>query len=158
MKVGMFAVFRGVQYINMDAKGRMAMPARHRDVLVLEHASQLIATIDTQSRCLHIYPLHTWEEFESKLQAVPVNKAARRLTRLILGHASELEFDANGRVRLPSILQEYAGLEKKLVLVGQGEKFELWSESAWQQECEEAIADASLGEQELPEAFANLVL
>jgi MraZ protein len=154
----MFGVFRGVQYINMDAKGRMAMPARHRDALISDHSAQLVATIDTQSRCLLIYPLCTWEKFEQKLQIVSVNKAARRITRLILGHASELDLDANGRVRLPAILQEYAGLEKKLVLVGQGEKFELWSESAWQQECEEAIADANSGEQELPEDFANLVL
>ena len=62
------------------------------------------------------------------------------------------------RIRLPAILQEYASLEKKLVLVGQGERFELWSEDAWQNECEQAIADANSGELDLPEDFANLVL
>ncbi len=151
-------MFRGVQYINMDAKGRMAMPARHRDALIFEDSVQLVATIDTQSRCLLIYPLHTWEAFEQKLQSVAKNKASRRIQRLILGYASELELDANGRIRLPAVLQEYASLEKKLVLVGQGEKFELWSEDAWQEECEQAIADANSGEQDLPEDFLNLVL
>ena len=152
-------MFRGIQNINMDAKGRMAMPARYRDALNSDHAPQLIATIDAQSRCLLLYPLHTWEDIEKQLQDLPaLNPATRRITRLVLGHATELDLDANGRVRIPSVLQDYAQLDKKLVLVGQGKKFELWSEGNWQAECDQAMADANSGLLELPDEFANLVL
>jgi len=153
------SVFRGVQHINMDAKGRMAMPARYRDALKTDESPEMIATIDTQYRCLLIYPLHTWEPIEKQLQDLPaLNPNARKLSRLLLGHASELDLDANGRIRIPSVLQDYAQLDKKLVLVGQGKKFELWSEDNWQIECGQAIEDANSGELIMPDEFANLVL
>ena len=151
-------MFRGVQYINMDAKGRMAVPAKYRDALISSGNSMLVATIDTQSPCLSIHPLDAWEEFEKKLHSSKMNKAASSIKRMILGHASELELDANGRVRIPAPLQKHASLEKKLVLVGYGPKFELWSEDAWEAECETAIASANSDDLELPEDFENLIL
>ncbi|NRB39812.1 MAG: division/cell wall cluster transcriptional repressor MraZ [Pseudomonadales bacterium] len=151
-------MFRGVQNINMDAKGRMAMPTKYRDALNSSDDGQLIATIDVQSRCLLLYPLSAWENVEKSLQKLPsLNPATRRLKRLMLGYASELELDGNGRMLLPAMLREYAHFDKKLVLVGQGEKFELWSEDGWAAETEQAIMDANSGELDLPEDIQDLV-
>ncbi len=151
-------MFRGIQNINMDAKGRMAMPTKYRDALNSTENGQLIATVDVESDCLLIYPLSVWEVLEKQLQKLPsANKKARRLKRMMLGHASEIELDGNGRMLLPAILRDHAKLEKKLVLVGQGDKFELWSESGWAAETELAIADARAGELDLPEELQDLV-
>lgn len=135
-------MFRGVFHINMDAKGRMAMPTKHRDALNSTDSGQLIATIDIQSRCLLVYPLSEWEAVEASLKKLPsMKKTTRRMQRLMLGYASELEMDANGRVLLPQALRDHAELEKKLVLVGQMNKFELWSEEKWAEETELALED-----------------
>jgi MraZ protein len=149
-------VFRGVQHITMDAKGRMAMPTKHRDALNLPAAEHLIATIDTQVRCLLLYPLATWEKIEKDVQALPsMNPSARRFQRLFLGYATELELDANGRFLLPASLRDYAGLDKKVVMVGQGIKIEIWDEAQWLAECEQAIGDANAGA--VPDELAQLV-
>ncbi|CAA0114362.1 Transcriptional regulator MraZ [BD1-7 clade bacterium] len=151
-------MFRGVHAINMDAKGRMAMPTKYRDGLKNSDDGQLIATIDIQTRCLLIYPLSVWEDIEQKLQKLPsLNASTRRLQRLMLGYASELELDGNGRVLLPAVLREYAGLEKKVVLVGQGGKFELWSDEQWAAETAQAIEDANSGDLDVPDDIQNLV-
>lgn len=151
-------MFRGVHQLNLDVKGRMAMPTRHRDALITSDEGQLIATIDIHVRCILIYPLSEWLEVEKKLQNLPtLNPAVRSLQRLMLGHASELELDSNGRVLLPPVLREYAGLDKKIVLVGQGKKFELWGEEQWNAEKEKAIHDANSGVLEIPDEIQHLV-
>ena len=145
-------MFRGVSHITMDAKGRLALPARIREKLASECQSQIVVTIDTQSRCLLIYPLPTWELIEQQIQELPsMNPAVRRFQRLVIGYASDLEFDNSGRVLLPQSLREYAGMQKKLVLVGQGKKMELWDESSWLAErdkwLEESADDAAVPEE-----------
>lgn len=150
-------MFRGVQHINMDAKGRMAIPARQRESLSAECQGNLVITIDTQSPCLAVYPLPEWERIEREVQALPaLNPAVKRFQRLVLGYASDLELDANGRILLPPALRDYARLEKKVVLVGQGNKFELWSEALWLAEREAALA-ADVGG-ELPAELMTLQL
>ena len=150
-------MFRGVQYINLDAKGRMAVPARQREQLSLICEGQLVMTVDTQSNCLAIYPLSEWERIERDVQALPaLNPAVKRFQRLVLGYASDLQLDGNGRVLLPSALREYARLERRAVLVGQGNKLELWSEELWQRECEAALNADSTGE--LPAELMQLNL
>lgn len=140
-------MFRGVQYINLDAKGRMAVPARQREQLSVICEGQLVMTVDTQSTCLAIYPLAEWERIERDVQALPaLNPAVKRFQRLVLGYASDLQLDGNGRVLVPSALREYARLERRAVLVGQGNKLELWSEELWQRECEAALNADSTGE------------
>lgn len=125
-------MFRGVNPINLDAKGRMAVPARYRDMIASHCGNQMVATIDTDSRCLLLYPLPEWEEIQAQIEALPsFNKVARRIQRLLIGHATDLELDANGRLLLPTSLREYAGLDKKIVLLGQGRKFEIWDEAQW---------------------------
>lgn len=147
-------MFRGLHGINLDAKGRLAIPTKYREPLVKLCGAHLVATVDTEERCLLVYPVNEWELIESKIQQLPsFNKDARRIQRLILGHATDLELDGNGRVLLPSPLRDYAKLEKEAVLVGQGKKWELWSKTLWDQRC-----DAYLDEPSSPEDMPAEVL
>jgi MraZ protein len=151
-------VFRGVQHINIDAKGRLAMPARQREPLQSESAGRVVITIDTQSSCLAIYPLPEWERIEQEIQDLPALKpAVKRFQRLMLGYATDLELDGSGRLLLPQPLRDYAQLDKKLVLVGQGNKLELWSETLWLAELDQALRDSG-PEAELPDELMLLKL
>ncbi|AZZ90487.1 transcriptional regulator MraZ [Hahella sp. KA22] len=151
-------MFRGVNAINMDSKGRFAMPTRYRDRIAEISNNQMIATIDTQERCLLIYPLPEWEQIESQIAALPAyNPATRRIQRLLLGHATELEIDGAGRVLLSQPLREYAYLDKKLILLGQGKKFELWDEDHWTKRRDEYLDEDALG-QDVPEELMNIAL
>ena len=124
--------FRGVSNLSLDAKGRIVLPARYRERLLEICQSQLIVTIDTEQPCLLIYPLPEWELIEEKIEDLPsFNPATRRIQRLLIGHATEVEVDGNGRMLLSNPLREYAQLGKKVVLIGQGKKFELWDEAVW---------------------------
>ncbi len=149
-------MFRGVTAINVDAKGRMAMPAKYRDRLQDCCEGRLVLTVDFD-RCLLVFPEPDWEQLERKLAKLPsLNPRARRLQRLLLGHASEVEMDSNNRILLPSVLREYAGLEKKVVLVGQGAKFELWDEETWNKNREEWLAEEAESGEPLPVELESL--
>ena len=133
------------------------LPARYRERLVEICDSQLVITIDTEQPCLLIYPLNEWESIEEKIESLPsFNPVARRIQRLLIGHATDVEVDNNGRMLLSNPLREYAQLGKKVVLIGQGKKFELWDEVVWGQRMEEWLADKPGGD--LPEALAELTL
>lgn len=150
-------MFRGLTSINIDAKGRMAIPARYRGALQDEADGLVIVTIDTEERCLLMYPYPEWEEIEQKLEELPsFDPVARRVQRLLMGHATELELDRSGRILLPGLLREYAGLGQSVMLVGQGNKFEMWGESQWQM-AREAWLDEEPGE-DLPDALQSLSL
>jgi MraZ protein len=149
-------LFRGVNSLNLDTKGRMAMPMRYRQRLGESCDGQLIITVDPD-QCLLIYPLPEWEEIERKLQKLPsFNKRARSLQRLYIGHATEVELDGAGRVLLPPPLREFAGLDKRAVLIGQGNKFELWDEARWNERRDGWLADEDLGD--LPAELESLSL
>ncbi len=125
-------MFLGSHAINMDAKGRMAIPTKIRESLADVCDGRIVVTAHTEERCLLVYPESQWQEILPKIESLPsFNKVARRAQRLLIGYATPLEMDGNGRILVPPTLREYAGLEKKLMLVGQGKKFELWSESRW---------------------------
>ena len=139
--------FRGINSINMDAKGRMAIPKRYREAIDEASDGQLIATIDLHSPCLLIYTIDEWEVIERKLMSLPnMDPQSRMVQRLLLGHASEIEVDSQGRVLLPPLLRDHAKLEKNLILLGQGNKFELWSKQAWDASRPEMLDTAALGE------------
>ncbi|WP_116475223.1 division/cell wall cluster transcriptional repressor MraZ [Zobellella maritima] len=128
-------MLRGAHAISLDSKGRLAIPTRFRDWLRDDCDGQLVCTIDINNPCLLLYPLVEWEEIEKKLKGLSsMNPAERRLQRLLLGYASECELDAQGRFLVPGPLRQHAGLEKKIMLVGQLNKFEIWGESRWQQQ------------------------
>ena len=148
-------MFRGVAQINLDVKGRMAFPSRYRDKLIQSSDGQVVVTVD-RDHCLLIYPLPEWERIEQKLIRLPtLNRTARRLQRLLIGHATECQLDGNGRILLPPPLREFAGLDKKAVLIGQGNKFELWDEPAWNERRDQWLAEAAQ-ENELPEELEAL--
>ena len=154
-------MFRGITAVSLDAKGRLAMPARQRDLLLEnEEIAQLVVTIDTQSPCLLLYPIQEWEVIEAKLEALPsFNPATRRLQRLLMGHASELEMDSQGRILIPQLLRDYTKLDKRVMVVGQGQKFELWSDTVWDAEREVWLAeDKEMKEQGLPPELQHISL
>lgn len=133
-------MFRGVNPINLDVKGRLAIPTKYRDRLRESCAGQLVVTVD-RDHCLLLYPLAAWEEIERQLVRLGnMNKQVRRLQRLLIGHASECEMDGNGRILMPPALREFAGLNKRVVLIGQGNKFELWDEQIWNDKREEWLS------------------
>jgi MraZ protein len=130
--------FRGIAQLVLDAKGRLAIPARHRDALA-NGSSRLVVTADP-SRCLLLYPLAAWEPIQARLMRLSSFDARTRgLQRLLVGHADDVEIDAAGRILVPPPLREYARLDKHVVLVGQGRKFELWDHAAWQSQTAQAI-------------------
>lgn len=122
-------MFRGINAITLDSKGRLAIPTRYRISL----GTEVVLTIDTEENCLLLYPSEQWQKIEDKLQCLPsFNTQARRIQRLLIGHATDLEMDASGRLLLPQLLRDYAQIDKKVVMIGQGNKFELWHEELWQ--------------------------
>lgn len=132
------------------------MPAKYRERLVEACAGHLIITID-QDGCLLMYPLPIWEEVEQRLiQLSSTNKPARRLKRLLMGHAEECAMDAQGRILLPPPLREFAGLNKRVILVGQGNKFELWNEQTWYRLREQWLGGGDEDIGELPEDLKSL--
>jgi len=119
----------------------MAIPARYRDLLQENCDGQLVVTVD-RDHCLLIYPLPEWEVIEQKLTRLPnLNKSARLLQRMLIGHATEVEMDGSARILVPPPLREFAGMEKKVVLIGQGNKFELWDEERWNHRRDEWLTE-----------------
>jgi len=124
-------VFRGATKITLDAKGRLAIPTRYRERLAARCDGQLIATVD-RDHCLLIYPLPDWEEIERKLMRLPsLHKLARQMQRIMVGYATEVDIDGHGRILLSRELRDFAGLDRQAILIGQGNKFELWDEERW---------------------------
>jgi MraZ protein len=151
-------VFRGLSAVNLDVKGRLAIPMKYRQLLVNLCAGRLVATIDTEERCLLIYPLDEWEVIQAKIEALPsFNPSARRIQRLLIGHATDIELDANGRILLSQPLREYAQLDKETILLGQGKKLELWSKDLWNSRRDDYIAEVNALEV-LPDELLNLSL
>jgi MraZ protein len=119
----------------------MVLPTRYRDQLHERSGGRLVVTID-RDQCLLLYPLPDWEEIERKLMRLPaLNPQARRMQRLMVGHATDLQLDGHGRVLLPAELRAFAGLDRDGVLLGQGNRFELWDESRWNQRRDEWLKD-----------------
>ncbi len=131
-------MFRGVAQLTLDNKGRLAIPAKFREALMSHCAGRIVITADP-SRCLLIYPQPAWEPIEQRLNGLSsFNTQTRALQRLLVGNASDVELDGAGRVLVPGPLRQFAGLERNVVLVGQGAKFELWDEEKWNQQMEDA--------------------
>jgi len=124
-------VFRGINPLTLDAKGRLAIPTKYRDRLASDSGGCLVVTVDPQ-RCLLVYTLPEWEHIERRLMGLPaLDRRVQRLQGLLVGHATDIEMDSHGRVLLPAVLREIASLDRRAVLIGQGNKFQLWDEQAW---------------------------
>ena len=124
-------VFRGATKVTLDAKGRMAIPTRYRERLHARCDGEIVVTVD-KDHCLLIYPLPDWEELERKLVRLPsMNAIARNIVRIMVGYATEVDMDGSGRILVSRELRDFASLEKQAMLIGQGNKFELWDEQVW---------------------------
>ena len=123
---------RGSNYLSLDAKGRMSIPTKHRAALIGESEGRLVVTISPTDKCLFLYKLEDWNVVEQKLVSLPtLNPQTRALKRMLIGNADDCVMDASGRILLTEPLREYAGIGKKAVLVGQGDKYEIWDEAHW---------------------------
>jgi MraZ protein len=140
-------VFRGVAQLSLDSKGRLAVPARHREALLARSGGRLVITADSD-KCLLLYPLPDWEPIQQKLMALSsLNPRIRNLQRQLVGYAEDIEMDAAGRLLISPALRNFASLAKSVVLVGQGNKFEMWDREKWEQALEQS---AGFGDGELP--------
>ncbi len=138
-------MFRGVAQLNLDSKGRLAVPARFRDALNVRCSGHLVVTADSD-RCLLVYPLPDWEPIEQKLMALSsFNAQIRELQRRLVGYAEDVIVDTTGRILVPPALRQFAQLGKSVVLVGQGNKFELWNKDNWEQLMDKAGGSNSGG-------------
>lgn len=142
-------MFRGINRLNIDGKGRLAMPARYRSAL---EGDNWVVTIDTEDKCLLLYPTSHWQVIEKELQAWPsFDMKARRIQRLLIGHATDIELDAQARLLLPALLRDYAALDKCVVMIGQGNKFELWNDEIWESKRQEWLTLESTSVETLPD-------
>lgn len=152
-------VFKGCHKISLDVKGRLTLPTRWRDGLIAQGGSSVVVTIDLREVCLLMYPAQAWTDVEAMLMALPnLDEHYRRIQRMVLGHATEVEVDASGRLVLPPDLREYAGLDRRLALVGQANKFEVWSEESWDARRQEWRRVAGEDLRTLPDSDRKLVL
>lgn len=152
-------MFRGATTINLDGKGRLAVPMRYRELLLEESQGQMVCTIDLHQPCLLLYTLPQWEVIEQKLSRLSsMNPLERRIQRLLLGHASECQMDSAGRLLIASTLRQHAGLTKQVMLVGQFNKFELWDEENWYQQVKEDIDAQQTATEPLSERLQDLSL
>jgi MraZ protein len=141
----------GVTYLNLDPKNRLAIPAKHRDFLLTADEGKVVVTLES-AQCLLIYPQSNWDEVRLKVQNLPnsIHPLVKSYQRLVLGHAETIELDKSGRILLPAALKEMVHLEREVVLVGMGNRFELWDKTKWQAETEKALQASS-------EDLANLL-
>lgn len=116
-------MFQGTSLLMLDAKGRMTMPTRHREVLAGANSLEVTVTRHPDG-CLLIYPRNVWESKRVALAALPYS--ARVLQRIVLGSAVDLTIDAAGRLHIPVDLRTLCGIGREVTLVGLGEHFELW--------------------------------
>ncbi|HLK71706.1 MAG TPA: division/cell wall cluster transcriptional repressor MraZ [Steroidobacteraceae bacterium] len=125
-------MFRGAAKITLDDKGRVVVPTRYRERLLERSQGQLVVTVNLDGECLLIYPLGDWEQVERRIMDLPTfHDEARRLQRIMVGHAADLSLDGHGRMLLPPELREIAKLSRHAVLIGQGARCELWDEARW---------------------------
>jgi MraZ protein len=150
-------MFRGATKITLDDKGRMVIPNRYREQINELAQGKLVVTVD-KDQCLLIYPLPEWEQIERKLMALPsLNATARRLQRLMVGHATDLPLDGHGSVLLPPELREFGLLGRHGMLIGQGNRFELWDEARWNERRDLWLKNEEAGT-DLPSELESLSL
>jgi len=132
-------MFRGATSLNLDAKGRLAVPSKHRDALQTQCAGRLVLTAHPHG-CLLLYPQPAWEPIQARMMALSsFDKQSSALQRLLVGYAEDLDLDATGRLLVSPSLREFADLEKQAMLVGQGSHFELWNIESWHKQLKQVM-------------------
>lgn len=149
-------MFRGITALSLDAKGRMAIPSRYRDSLAADGAP-VIVTLDHRGLCLLLYALPEWELIERRLTALSsLDETSYQVKHALLGHAQECEPDAQGRILLPAIARQLAGIERQVALIGLGNKFEIWDEARWAVRRDAGLRAANQPGYVLPDALREL--
>ena len=153
-------MFRGASSVNLDAKGRIGIPSRFREILLEQCEGRLVLTVNhTKERCLWLYPLNEWDTVERQVAELPsFDATAQQLKRFLIGYATDCDIDSVGRIRVSPLLREFAGLEKRVVLIGQRNKFEIWDESLWNRRCEEWLQQTEPAERQLPIELESISL
>jgi MraZ protein len=152
-------VFRGLSALSLDAKGRLAVPARYRARLAEVSQNTVVLTLNPLDRCLWLYPLSEWEVVETKLQELSdFDKQSRRTKQIMRGYATECELDGHGRILLPQTFRDLAALNKDVVLLGQGNKLEIWDVATWNRERDTWLAGLHAGADEPAESLRHLSL
>ena len=138
-------MYRGVNQLKVDGKGRMALPTRYREELVNRCSGSLVVTVNTTSdHCLWMYPLDEWENVEKQVNGLPsLNPKHIKFKRYFLGYAADVEMDKTGRILLPPSLRAFARIEKEIHLIGQGNKFEIWNSADWEAGCDDWLNQAA---------------
>lgn len=149
LPAGITIVFQGASSLNLDAKGRLAVPTRHRDVLLATAQGRLTITRH-QDGCLTIYPRPEWERVREQITKLPA--AAQWIKRLYLGNAMDVEMDGTGRVLISPELRQAAGVTREVILMGLGNSFELWDKALYETREAEAM------QQHMPDFLNNLSL
>jgi len=139
-------VFQGASSLSLDAKGRLSVPTRHRDVLMATAAGQLTITKHPHG-CLMVFPRGEWEKFRERLAALPMS--AQWWKRIFLGNAMDCDMDGNGRVLISPELRAAAGLSKEAVLLGMGNHFELWDAQTY------AAQEQAAMQADMPDVFKD---
>lgn len=139
----------GASVIQLDDKGRLAIPSRYREALLERCGGALVTTVsfsvgkDSGDRSLWMYPRDAWKRAAKKVAALPDFDANHRIfKRFFIGYAGDMEMDRNGRVLLPQLLRDFAAIDKSAYLIGQSNKFELWSEELWRARHDQWLDDA----------------
>jgi MraZ protein len=110
----------------------LAVPTRYRERLVEGCGGKLVVTISLMDRCLTVYPFPDWQRVEDEIKALPaLDSQVHAISHLLIGHATECDLDGHGRMLLPQSLRDFASLDKRVHMVGQVRRFELWNEDAW---------------------------
>ena len=152
-------MLRGLNTVNLDAKGRLAIPARLRDGLARLEVSELVLTVNPWDRNLWLYPLTEWAEIELKLTRLSdVDRHQRRTKQIMRGYATDCSCDSQGRVLLPAELRQLASIEKQAVVLGQGNKLEIWGAARWQEERDRWLEDVADGVEASATALDTLSL
>lgn len=134
-------MFRGFSAISLDSKGRAAIPSRYRERLSSLAEGQLVLTMNPLDLCLWLYPLKEWELIEQKLAALSdFDLQSRRTKQMMRGYANDCQLDSQGRILIPQELREYAALDKQAVILGQGNKFEIWNQRSWEEKRDRWLA------------------
>jgi len=152
-------MFRGDFALTMDTKGRLAVPSRYRERLADACGGKLVVTISLLERCLVAYPFPDWQRIENTLDGLPaLDQKAQAISHLLIGHATELDMDAQGRILLPQSLRDFAQLGKRVRMVGQIRKFELWNEATWAARRDELLDQVDVLQEAPSDALRSLVL
>jgi len=141
-------MFQGETAVTVDDKGRVAIPAAHRDAVSRLSGNRLVLTYNPfEQGCLWLFPEQEWERVRDEVNVLNKAKAVHRnLQRRLVGAAAHVEPDGNGRIQLPASQRSATGIEKKAVLLGMGNKLELWSEQAHLANIRETIGEAQITE------------